>query len=272
MAELEQIRAEMHSLKNPQLAENYKKYLKSPYSFYGIRVPELRKIAKKYKDIDIQKAYNLFDNLWTSNNHDEMNMALFLMQNYKKQYTLEVWRFLMDEKRLEKLKTWDHVDALCGGTLGYILLDNPHLQSELKQLSISRNPWLRRVSIVSQGSLIKKGKIQFTFLLAEKLVYDEDIYVQKGTGWMIREAGKKNHAQAEQFILIHKNMKPAALSYATEKMPEVKKLIKEKLKQEKLHGKQKMFDDKDNSNSSQEIQQKKPKLTSELNKIKHFRN
>ena len=49
MAELEQIRAEMHHLKNAELAENYKKYLKSPYSFYGIRVPEMRKIAKKYK-------------------------------------------------------------------------------------------------------------------------------------------------------------------------------------------------------------------------------
>ena len=47
MAELEQIRAELNSLKNPTKAEIVKKYLKSPYAFYGITVPQLRKIAKK---------------------------------------------------------------------------------------------------------------------------------------------------------------------------------------------------------------------------------
>ena len=253
--ELEQIRAELYHLKNSQLAENYKKYLKSPYTFYGLRVPEIRKIAKKYKDLKISEAYKLFDSLWNSGNHEEMCMALFIMQNYKKQFNQEIWRFLMDEKRLEKLKTWDHVDALCSGILGYILLENSHLQSELKQLSVSKNPWLRRVSIVSQLPLIKKGKIQFTFLLAEKLVYDEDIYVQKATGWMIREAGKKNPQQAEQFILINKNMKAFALSYATEKMPTLKKRIKEM----KIQDKSGIF-----SNDS--------KKNSELDKIKYFRN
>lgn len=258
MAELEQIRAELHHLKNPQLAENYKKYLKSPYTFYGIRVPELRKIAKRYKDLKIQNVYSLFDQLWTSSNHDEMNLALFLIQNYKKQYDLELWQFLMDEKRLEKLKTWDHVDALCTGILGYILLNNSHLQSELKQLSTSTNPWLRRVSIVSQLPLIKKGKIQFTFLFGEKLVYDEDIYVQKGTGWMIREAGKKNPVQAEQFIMIHKNMKAAALSYSTEKMPSLKQRLKTIKLEEKAEGKN--------------LSKQEDKEASLLDKIKHFRN
>jgi len=76
--------------------------------------------------------------------------------------------------------------------------------------------------------LIKKNKLELTFLLAEKLIYDEDIYVQKASGWMLREAGKKDRLATRKFILDHLDMKPAAFSYATEKMPELRKIKKEK--------------------------------------------
>ena len=126
------------------------------------------------------------------------------MQNYKKEFNLETWKFLTRESILGKLKTWDHIDALSSGILGVIVADNPNLNTQLKEFQNSRNSWIRRVSIISQLPSIKKGKIQFTFLLAEKLCYDEDIYVQKGTGWVLREAGKKNSSQLKEFINIHK--------------------------------------------------------------------
>lgn len=238
---IKELKSILEGIANPVLAQNYKKYLKSPYNFYGIRVPALRKIAKehvKQNNISIYDAYNLFEDLWNSGNHDEMNLALFIIQNFKKQYSkdkdgLETWKFLTKEHILSKLKTWDHVDALCTGILGYILINNIPLNSQLKEFSNSRNPWIRRVSIVTQAPSIREGKIQYTISFAEKLCYDEDIYVQKGTGWMLREAAKKNHVQVKEFLKIHKNMKSACMSYATEKMPEFRKLIKTLKEQDK---------------------------------------
>lgn len=267
MAELEQIRAELHSLRNPAKAELVKKYLKSPYEFYGITVPTLRKIAKKYKELDVYATFNLFDELWNSNNHEEMSLALYLLTNHKKKFTIEFWDFLLEPKRIEKFKTWDHVDEACSHTLGEILVKNIHLNSEIKKMVESRNPWIRRMSIVSQYPSIRKGKIQFTILIAEKLVYDEDIYVQKAAGWMLREVGKKNLIELKEFINHHKDMKPASLAYATEKMPDFKKQIKEKLAHEKEHGKQKLFEQEE-----QDITEEKPKLSSDLEKIKYFKN
>lgn len=272
LSELNQIRAELHSLRNPEKAEQSKRYLKSPYNFYGITVPQLRKVAKQYKDMPIYDTFNLFDELWNSGNHEEMSLALFLLTNHKKKFNLEFWDFLTNEKRISKFKTWDHVDEACSHTLGEILVSNINLNSELKKMAESRNPWERRISIVSQYPSIKKGKIQFTILLAEKLVYDEDIYVQKAAGWMLREAGKKNPIQLKEFIQHHKDMKPAALSYATEKMPEVRKLVKEKLKDEKLHGKQKMFESEEDQTNAEPKIEEKPKLSAELERIKHFKN
>jgi 3-methyladenine DNA glycosylase AlkD len=258
MPELEYIRAELHHLKNETLAGNYKRYLKSPYNFLGIRVPQLRRIAKEHsKNLNLSQSYDLFDELWNSGNHEEMCLAIFLMQNYRKQISLEMWRFLTRENVLNKLKTWDHVDALASGILGYILVANPNLNSDIKSWSESKNPWVRRLAIISQSSNIKLGKIQLTILLAEKLVYDEDIYVQKGAGWMLRECAKKNQVQVQEFIKIHKNMKPSALSYATEKMPAFKILIKKMIKEDK-ENKGSIFSKEENENNK------------ELENIKYF--
>lgn len=225
MTQLEQIRAKLHSMANPTLAVNYKRYLKSQYNFYGLRVPMLRKIAKEYKNLEAQDTFSLFDELWNSGNHEEMNLALFILQNFKKKFTLRTWQFL--SSRWEKAKSWDQIDALGTGILGYILADNVNLATEIKNMAMSRNPWVRRLAIVSTSQLIKQNKIQLTLRLAEVLCYDDNLYVQKGAGWMLREAGKKFPKDVREFIMMHLNMKPYAFSYAIEKMRELRQKRKE---------------------------------------------
>jgi 3-methyladenine DNA glycosylase AlkD len=229
--EIEKIRQELTKLGNKKRAENSKRYLKSPYEFYGITIPELRRVAKDYKNLEFHSALNLFEELWDSGNHEEMCFALFLLGNYVGKQPEYIWRFLLE--RIEKAKTWDHVDELSSHILGKILAEDMRLMNEIKPLSESRNPWLRRISIVSTYPLIKKNKIELTLRLAEKLVYDKDIYVQKGAGWMLREVGKKNRLALREFLIIHMAMKPIAFSYATEKMKEIRVIKKERAKKEK---------------------------------------
>ena len=226
--EIEQIRQELSKLGNREKAEFNKKYLKSPYAFYGIKVPEIRNVAKKYKDTEFHSALNLFDELWNSGNHEEMSFALYLLGHYVKKYPEYIWKFVL--ARIEKAKTWDHVDELSAHILGVVLAGDMRIMNEIKPLSESRNSWLRRISIVSTYPLIKKNKIELTLRLAEKLAYDNDIYVQKGTGWMLREVGKKNRLALREFIIIHMNMKPNVFSYATEKMKELRIIKKENKK------------------------------------------
>ncbi len=231
MEEIEQIREELKKLGNWEKAEFNKKYLKSPYEFYGIKVPDIRKLVKEYKKLEFHSALNLFDELWNSGNHEEMSFALYLLEGYVKSQPQYVWKFLLD--RIEKAKTWDHVDELSSHILGIILAEDIRIMADIKQMSESKNSWFRRISIVSTYPLIKKNKIELTLRLAEDLIYDKDIYVQKAAGWMLREAGKKNRTAVREFILIHLNMKPNAFSYATEKMTELRKIKKEKMKREK---------------------------------------
>jgi len=224
--EVAAIRTILEGLRNPERARVSKRYLKSDYEFYGVSVPKLRKIAKSI-DLDFDSSLKLFDELWNSGNHEEMSLGLFLISKFENP---GVWDFLV--ARLDKAKSWDHIDELSCHTLGEILANNLRLTSDMKTLANSDNPWFRRASMVSTLPLIKKNKLELTFLLAEKLVYDNNIYVQKAAGWMLREAGKRDRLATRNFILNHLDMKAAAFSYATEKMLELRKIKKEKIKQD----------------------------------------
>ncbi len=228
MNEVFEIRKRLNELKNEEKAIRIKKYLKSPYEFYGINIPELRKISKDYKNLEFDNFLSLFNKLFESNNHEEMSIALFLMEHYFNKSPEKSWFFLIN--KLDKIKTWDHADELSTAILGKILLKNLSFMRQIKEMSKNKNPWIRRIAIVSNLPLIKKGKIELTLIMSEYLIYDEDVYVQKGVGWMLREAGKKDRIGIRNFILNHLDMKSHTFSYATEKMLELREIKKEKIK------------------------------------------
>ena len=159
--QIQAIRQKLASLGKKDIAEHSKKYLKSDYSFYGFRVPQLRKIAKEFNNLDIYSAYNLFDELWNSGNHEEMSLALYILGNFRKKFPkqegIETWNFLFKNARIERAKSWDHIDELSSHITGEIFFNHPNLTAEIKQLAQSRNHWMRRLSIVSQYPNIKKG-------------------------------------------------------------------------------------------------------------------
>ncbi len=227
ISEAEQIKRELREKVKPEKIPFMKRILATPFEVLGVMTPDSREIAKKYKNLDIYEVYNLFDELWNSNIHEEKSLAIHILQQYKKQFNLETWKFL--RQRLNKAVTWDHIDYLATDIFAEILLNNLFLMSEIKEMANSRNFWERRLAIESTMKMIKKNKIELTLRLAEKLIYDDNVYVQKGAGWMLREAGKKNRTMIREFIMMHLDMKPQAFSYATEKMTELRKLRKEKL-------------------------------------------
>ncbi len=56
--------------------------------------------------------------------------------------------------------------------------------------------------------------------MASKLLLDTDDLVQKGYGWMIKEASKKYPQEIFEFVTENKNNMPrTALRYAIEKLP-----------------------------------------------------
>lgn len=226
--EAEQIRNKLKEKAKPEKVFFVKRILATPFEVLGVMVPDSREIAKQYNNLDVYEIYNLFDELIKSKIHEERSMAIHILQQYKKKFSLETWKFL--RARMQYFQTWDIIDWLATDVFAEILKNNLELTGEIKEMAESKNFWERRLAIESTYRLIKQNKMDLTFLLAEKLIYDNNTYVQKAAGWMLREAGKRNRHAVKDFIMMHLDMKPIAFSYATEKMKELRGVRKAKQK------------------------------------------
>lgn len=221
-----EVKRQLKKLSDKHFAESIKRYIKSPYEFYGIHVPEIRTMAKHlYEEHELKDFYRVFNRLWNSGYHEEMSLALYTLQLYEKEFDISTFYFL--KPKLDSIKSWDQIDAVSSSIIGKILLKDNRLEKEILKLSKSKNFWMRRIAIVSTLPRIKTGDIGLTMKLAESYINDKESYIQKATGWMLREAGKQKPEIVKRFILKNMNMPPICFSYATERdLKELRRLRK----------------------------------------------
>jgi 3-methyladenine DNA glycosylase AlkD len=80
---------------------------------------------------------------------------------------------------------------------------------------------MKRAAAVSLIIPAKKGLfLKEIFTISDRLLTDKDDMVQKGYGWMLKEASQMHQDEVYQYVLKHcEDMPRTALRYAIEKMP-----------------------------------------------------
>ena len=117
---------------------------------------------------------------------------------------------------------WAKIDDFCTHSLSYLINKYPKLATQLLTWTKSQNRWVKRAAAVSFiypfGQ--RKKYLPVIFKVARKLLTDEDDMVQKGYGWMLKEASNHNQKEVFNFVMKHKAKMPrTALRYAIEKLP-----------------------------------------------------
>jgi 3-methyladenine DNA glycosylase AlkD len=81
--------------------------------------------------------------------------------------------------------------------------------------------WMKRAAAVSLILPARHGKfLSDIFEIADILLLDKDDMVQKGYGWMLKEAAKPYQKEVFDYVVKHKAVMPrTALRYAIEQMP-----------------------------------------------------
>ncbi|MGN1375910.1 MAG: DNA alkylation repair protein [Prevotella sp.] len=193
--------------------------------FLGIKVPVTRTVAKRHKDVGDSVVKELLQSKW----HEVRLCALLIMVEKTRKATLDEchkWcRIYLSNTRY--INNWDLVDLSAPQIVGKLLTDNAN--DILSPLADSKFLWDNRIAIVSTLALIRKGEFDKTYMLADKFMHHSHDLMHKATGWMLREAGKRDMNRLRNYILVHgQDMPRTMLRYAIEKFPEEerKRLLK----------------------------------------------
>lgn len=188
--------------------------------FIGVTVPQIRIVAKKHMQLELDRISSLLANKI----HESRLLALLiLVEKFKKADEGEqkaIAEFYL--ANTSYINNWDLVDSSADKILGAYLFDKD--KSLLYELAKSPKLWERRIAIIATFYFIKNNQFEETCKIAEMLVDDTHDLIHKAVGWMLREMGKKDQEREEKFLLKHyKKMPRTMLRYAIEKFSEEKK-------------------------------------------------
>ncbi|TYQ10448.1 UNVERIFIED_ORG: 3-methyladenine DNA glycosylase AlkD [Gordonia westfalica J30] len=192
--------------------------------FVGLRVPQQRAIAKRFRGIDTDEVGALLD----SPVHEHRLIALFLLRG-EFERTLkprsepdwdEAGRWVelyLDAVRRGRVNNWDLVDSSADSVLGEFCRLRGGMEVILSHAA-DEDLWRRRVGVIATFAHIKNGDASALLAVAPLVRDDRRDLIQKAFGWMLRETGKRVD---EQVLLTYleenaARMGRTALSYALE--------------------------------------------------------
>jgi 3-methyladenine DNA glycosylase AlkD len=222
-----EIRTKLRKLGNKQRARASQGFFKTGPGgygegdvFLGIKVPELRKLAKEYQDITTKEIKQLL----ASSIHEERLLALLiLVLTYSKgNETAKKRIYELYLKNTKFINNWDLVDGSAEYIVGDFLMDKS--RKPLYSLAESCDLWERRIAIMSTFHFIKRHEFSETLKISRMLLSGEEDLIHKAVGWMLREVGKRHLPTEEKFLKEHyKKMPRTMLRYAIERFPESKR-------------------------------------------------
>ena len=227
---VEQIRKELKnkaSVKTEKEREKARAVFGNEAKLLALRVPETRKIAESFakklkKEKNFDTALKVADELYKSGVFEEATVAESILKEFKNYFDDST--FNKFDEWIDYLKNWANIDMLCGWLLAPIILKDETKIKIIFQWTKSRNRWRRRAAAVALVKPVRKGMyFKQALQIAEELIQDKDEMVQKGVGWLLKEAGGKFPNEMIKFLMKWRpKISRLVLRLACEKLPSKK--------------------------------------------------
>jgi len=226
--------SELKKYKNKEKEAFYPKFFKTGKGeygekdiFLGVSVPNSRKVAIKFQNINLNEIKKLIHN----EIHEVRLCALLILtEKYEKekqkqniQNQKKIFEFYLEN--LKGVNNWDLVDTSSYKIIGEYLKEKSTKEREiLYKFAKSNDLWKKRIAIISTFAFIKNNDFEDTIKISEILLNDKHDLIHKAVGWMLREMGKKDIKSLEIFLEKHARKMPrTALRYSIEKFEEKKR-------------------------------------------------
>ncbi len=218
----------LQSIANPVIAEHSQRFFKTGRGqygegdiFLGIRVPQLREQAGKFKALPLHEVQRL---LLSAYHEERLCALLILVQKFAKETPAgqkAIYELYL--KNTGRINNWDLVDLSAPQIVGAYLADKN--RNILYKLARSKSLWERRIAVLATFYFIKNHQYEDALEIARMLLQDREDLIHKAVGWMLCETGKRNPAVEKEFLKSHYPIMPRTmLRYAIEKFPEEERL------------------------------------------------
>lgn len=209
--------------KRAKLLQGYFKTGKGEYAqgdiFIGLTGPQVRAIAKKYRNLPLRDVEKLLHNKI----HEFRLTALFILYDQFRK-TGGASKKIIFEFYLANTKwinNWDLVDLSAKYIVGGYLMEKSGERNILYRLAKSKSIWERRIAVLGTFLFIDRKNFRESFKIAEILLHDKHDLMHKAVGWMLREIGKRDEKALVDYLSTrYKTMPRTMLRYAIEKFDE----------------------------------------------------
>ena len=212
----DELRIQADTVRSTHSAQYFKLEPGTIDTFIGVTVPKQRLIARRHwHELNPSDVIGLLQSVV----HEERLTALLIWILQYKHGDEPVRQQVYDLylRNTTWINNWDLVDTSARDIVGSFVYDKE--RTVLKRLSMSKNIWERRIAMIATFYFIGKNEYDWTLQLAEQYLPDTHHYIQKATGWALREVGKKNEPVLRQFLDTHAAQMPRTmLRYAIERL------------------------------------------------------
>jgi 3-methyladenine DNA glycosylase AlkD len=197
----------LRPLGTPERATQEKRYLKSDLEFLGVTVPDMRRVvratARGYPGLGRREAVAWARALWREPVHERRMAAVEVL-------SLAVPRLTAGdlgtvEDLIRQASTWALVDGLAATVAGGIALRDASSWPRIDGWASDPDFWVRRSALLALLPGIRSGRTdmpRFT-RYAEPLLADNEFFIRKAIGWVLREIAKRDPRVAAEWTERH---------------------------------------------------------------------
>ena len=228
----QRLKTDLESVSSPQKAESSRRFFPHGINCIGATATDIKLIVSDFQaenaNISALEMLEITEYMLLKAEYSEEILVAFGLINkfVKSHYDDDL--LLRFEYWLEHYATnWSHVDDLCIKTIYQFFLTRPHLIEQTHHWAYSKVPWCRRASNVVWVKFIKRkiGKSiyylnkEWVFKHCDILLNDQDEYVQKSIGWLLKATSMQHQDDVVKYISMNiENMTRPTIRYAIEKM------------------------------------------------------
>jgi len=211
-------------------------FFKNEIQSRGWYTGELRKLARRFSrvilhDASLDYLVQVADQLFQGNVLEEKVLAVLLLQPSAAKCTPQ--HFELFCTWLQRVSTWADHDGLVQYLIGPMIVLDPQRRRRIYQWAASPNRWHRRAAAVA---LLRGTNLGLFYpdvrRITKLLLHDEDLMVQKGLGWLLRETVRfDNQSTMPLLTSIQKTAPRLVLRTACERLaPELRDKVMQREK------------------------------------------